>query len=186
MSLVPKPLPVPPATNEISRPLGWGWCAAFEASENRAILRLAHPDRAPVEVTITITAEGPVIHASAVALEIESATDISARCERFSVDARESVSLRAPRITQDASEMLHATGGAVAIDATAGDVRVHANDDVQLLGEQVLLNCDRDEEPPAWIPRPPTPVPMLPRANTAGDAGLFPDAIAGEDSDGSH
>ncbi len=177
--------PGQPDSKDIARPLGSGWCARFEAGDYRATLRIAHPDREPVEVTITITEQGPVIRASAAALEIESATDISARCERFRVDARDSVSLRAPRIGHHASEVLRAEGAAVAIEARAGDVRIHANDDVQVLGEQVLLNCARDVQPPAWIPRPPVPVATLARADVEGDAGLFRTGGEGEGADGS-
>jgi hypothetical protein len=125
---------------DLARPLGLGWSAVLEPKSRGAILRLVHPEQKPVAVEITITAQGPVIRASAVALEIESATDISARCERFTVDARDNITLRAPKILHQASGILRAEGGAVQIDAKAGDVRIHANDDVAMDGERIRLN----------------------------------------------
>jgi hypothetical protein len=147
----------------------------LEPKGRGAILRLVHPGQQSVAVEITITAQGPMIRASAAALEIESATDITARCQRFTVDARDSVTLRAPEITCQASESLRAEGRSIELDAKAGDVRIHANDDVQVLGEQVLLNCERDAVLPSWLPEP--PVAMLPREDTTGDSSLLGETV---------
>jgi len=160
---------------DCTQALGLGWSAVLEPKSRGAILRLVHPGQESVAVEITITAKGPVIRACAAALEIESATDISARCERFTVDARESVTLRAPEITQQASGILRAEGRSVELDAKAGDVRIHANDDVQVLGEQVLLNCERDAVLPSWLPKPPEVT--LPRKDITGDVDLFGETV---------
>jgi hypothetical protein len=160
----------------LTHSLGLGWTATIEPQSRGAVLRLAHPEQAPVAVTITITGQGPVIQASAVALELEAATDISARCERFTIDARDSVTIRAPEITHHASGLLRAEGLAVELTAKAGDVRIHANDDVQVKGEQVLLNCERDSELPDWLPKTAPPEVTLPREEIAGDVGLFDEA----------
>jgi hypothetical protein len=157
----------------LAHPLGLGWSAVLEPKSRGAMLRLVHPEQKSIAVEITITAQGPVIRASAAALEIESATDISARCERFAVDARDSIMVRAPEITHQASGTLRAEGRAVEVDAKDGDVRIHANDDVQLMGERVLLNCDRDATLPNWLPQPSPIESTLPREDVAGDAGLL-------------
>jgi hypothetical protein len=155
---------------DLTQALGFGWSAVLEPKSRGAILRLVHPQQESVAVEIAITAQGPVIRASAAALEIESATDISARCARFTVEARESVTLRAPEITYQASGVLRAEGSSIALDAKAGDVRIRANDDVQVLGEQVLLNCERDAVMPNWLPKPPEAT--LPREDITGDIDL--------------
>ena len=125
---------------DCTQSLGLGWSAVLKSKSRGAILRLVHPGQESVAVEITITAKGPVIRACAAALEIESATDISARCGRFTVDARESVTLRAPEITQQASCALRAEGRSIELDAKAGDMRIHANDDVVMDGERIRLN----------------------------------------------
>jgi hypothetical protein len=158
------------ATNDsadLTQALGLGWSAVLEPKSRGAILRLVHPGQESVAVEITITAKGPVIRACAAALEIESATDISARCERFTVDARESVTLRAG--------IARVEGRSIDLDAKAGDVRIHANDDVQVLGEQVLLNCERDAVLPSWLPKPPEVT--LPRKDITGDVDLFGETV---------
>lgn len=160
-------------SDDLAHSLGFGWTARLEAQGRGAVLRIEHPDQAPVDIVITITAQGPVIRASATALELETATDISAHCRRFTVDAQDSVTLRAPEINQQASGLLRAEGQAVEVTAKAGDVRIHANDDVQVLGEQVLLNCDREPALPDWLPKPPSPEVTLPRQDVAGDVDLF-------------
>jgi hypothetical protein len=157
---------------DLAQPLGLGWSAVLEPKNRGAIIRLMHPEQESVAVEITITAQGPVIRASAAALEIESATDISARCKRFIVEASDSVTLLAPEITHRASGILRAEGRSVEVDAKAGDVRIHANDDVQVMGEQVLLNCERDTPVPNWLSKPPLVEVTLPRKDVAGDAGL--------------
>jgi len=117
---------------DLAQPRGLGWSALLEPKNRGAILRLVHPGQESFAVEITIIAQGPVIRACAAALEIESATDISARCERFTVDARESVTLRAG--------IARAEGRTIELDAKAGDVRIHANDDVVMDGERIRLN----------------------------------------------
>jgi hypothetical protein len=140
--------------------MGLGWSAALEQRPRGAALRIQHPEQGVMTVEITITARGPVIRTTAAALEIEAADEIVARCERFTVEARETVSLR---------------GRSVEVEATGGDVRLRANDDVQVLGEQVLLNCEREEPLPSWLPQAPVPQieVTVPRQDAGGDQGLF-------------
>jgi hypothetical protein len=153
--------------------LGLGWSVVLERRSRGAVLRVQHPEQAPVAIEIAITASGPVIRAAAAALELESATDIVARCERFAVEARESASIRAQTIEQQATGELSLSGSSVGVDARLGGVVVHANDDVQLLGEQVLLNCDRDPPVPSWIPQAAAAPASLPREDSAGDRELL-------------
>jgi hypothetical protein len=144
--------------------IGQGWNAAFVAQEGGAVLRVHRGAADPMlEIRIVLTPEGPVVRARAAALEIQSATDLVARCERFRVEASDSVDIVA-------GGALRAEGRCVDVEATHGTARVRANDDVQLLGENVLLNCDRNPPMPGWVaPVPEPPGPSLPAANVSGD-----------------
>jgi hypothetical protein len=166
------------AVESSGQALGLGWRATLEPGARGATVRLSHPEQEPVEIEITISARGPVIRASAAALEIDSSGAVDLRCERLNVDAGQGITLRAPEILQQATGKLRAEGSVVEVDAIAGDVRIHANDDVKVVGEQVLLNCDRDESPPSWLPRTPLAETTLPREDLTGDAAVF-DAPAG-------
>lgn len=166
---------VKPERSEAVEPvsLGLGWSASLEARARGAVLRVQHPEQQPLTIEITITANGPVIRATAVALELESATNIVARCERFSVEARDTASITAGAIVQRASGPLRMEASEVAVEAKTGGVVVNANDDVQLLGEQILLNCDRDVSLPSWIPGPPADEVTLAPEDVAGDSTLL-------------
>lgn len=157
--------------------LGLGWSAALEARSRGATLRLAHPEQGLVAVEITITAQGPVIRASAAVLEIDSAKSVTVRCEDFTVEAKRGIDLRAPEITQEATGTIRAEGHAVEIEARAEDVRIQANDDVKVLGERVLLNCERDEAPPRWVQSTPFVEARLSREDVAGDVELFDEPV---------
>jgi hypothetical protein len=122
---------------------------------------------------IAITPRGPIVRARATALVLDSAEEIVAHCERFLVEARSSITLRAEEIRQEASGLMHAAGSEVELKATDGSLRASANDDVQLLGEQILLNCDREPPVPQWISPPSAPESILERQNCFGDISLF-------------
>jgi hypothetical protein len=132
-----------------------------------ALLRVSGPNGGTsIEISITLTASGPVLRARAAALEIEADTDLVARCRRFRVEARESLELIA-------GGTLLAEGRRVTVEATHGSARVHANDDVQLLGENVLLNCERSPPMPPWVGLAPAmPRPALPVEDVSGDAKI--------------
>jgi hypothetical protein len=121
---------------------------------------------------IVVRGDEVVVRGNAAALELEAAHVVTS-CETFTVDARADIHLRAGgAILQTANERVRLQGRAVELEATRGAVRVRANDDVQLLGEQVLLNCERPPTVPAWgsaKARPPAPVP---RAAVSGDEDL--------------
>ncbi|HEX2660033.1 MAG TPA: hypothetical protein VHU40_17235 [Polyangia bacterium] len=157
--------------NDVSSvPVGDGWNAALVRSAGGATLRVSRGEgERGLELTITITADGPVIKARAAALEIDSDTDLIARCGRFRVEARDSVDIVA-------GGTLHAEGRRVDVEATHGMVKLTANDDVQLLGENVLLNCEPTVPPPAWASAAPQkPAPSVPVAAASGDTELAAD-----------
>jgi hypothetical protein len=149
-------------------PIGDGWSAELSPRPRGALLRVMRGlEGQALEIIIALTADGPVIRARAAALEIESDTDLVARCERFRVEARQAVDIIS-------GGSVSAQGRRMDLEATHGSVRVRANDDVQLLGENVLLNCDRPAPVPRWaIPVPTVPEPSLPVQESSGDEALL-------------
>jgi hypothetical protein len=108
------------------------------------------------------------LRARAASLEVESDDELVARCRTFRVEARDDIQL-------SAGGTLQAAGRRVDVEATHGSARVRANDDVQLLGENVLLNCEGpNPEVPSWVAASPTPpTPSVPAATASGDADLL-------------
>ncbi|HVT09341.1 MAG TPA: hypothetical protein VHO67_17900 [Polyangia bacterium] len=153
--------------------LGLGWVASLQPRERGVVFRLSNPQQYAVDVEIVLTADGPVVRAAAAALEITSASEIVARCDRFTVDAQQSFSVRAAEIDQEARGAVRTTGAEVAVTARSGDVAIRANDDVSVNGEQVLLNCDRDQPVPSWVLPPPPPATTLPARLQDGDVDLL-------------
>lgn len=156
-------------------PIGAGWSAALVPTAGGALLRVGRGAGEPtLEIVVALTSEGPVLRARAAAMEIETDGDLIARCDRFRVEARQSVELIS-------GGDLQARGRTVGIEATHGDARVHANDDVQLQGENVLLNCDRTPPTiPSWaLAAPVPPAPSVAPAPASGDRALIDD-LAGD------
>jgi hypothetical protein len=147
--------------------LGAGWMARLSPSDGGAVVRVQRgPGEPMLEIAIGLGAEGPVVRVRAAALEIESTGDLVARCDRFRVEARQSVELVS-------GGALRAEGRTVEVQATHGRALVQANDDVKLLGENVLLNCERSPTVPNWAVRaqlPPSP--SVPVEQASGDPEL--------------
>lgn len=103
-----------------------------------------------VELQVILTPNGPLLSFRAADLELSSAGAIKLDCKRLDVRAEE--------------EIVHTSGGDVkeivngnketrvggthtalaretTIESKRGDVRIVANDDVQMLGERIKLNC---------------------------------------------
>jgi hypothetical protein len=149
--------------------LGQGWNAALSPAPTGALLRVGRgAGDAHLEIVISMTSAGPVLRARAAAMEIEADTDLIARCDRFRVEARESIALVSEGVLQT-------QGRRVDIGATHGSVRVQANDHVQLLGENVLLNCEPQPPMPTWAAPVQATAPVVTTvavADASGDAEL--------------
>jgi hypothetical protein len=161
------------STEAIDVSLGLGWTLGVAPRSLGAMLRLHHPGQAGMAIEIVLSARGPIVRASAATLEIESADEIVAKCNRFTVEARDAIVMSAREIEHHASERARLEAEEIAIEARSGDVRVRANDDVQLLGEQVLLNCERQPVLPTWLPLPSAAPATLPPQDTVGAPELF-------------
>jgi hypothetical protein len=165
---------MPPRTAP-SRPLslGLGWSVAIGRRVGALTLSLEHAEKDPLCIEIEMTEAGPIVRTRANAIHIEAAEDIVARCKRFDLEASDSVSIRASEIVQSATGTLATRAKDIEMTATTGDIRLQANDDVQLLGEQVLLNCEREQPVPPWVPLGPAEKALLPRQDTFGNAELL-------------
>lgn len=142
---------------------------AVSRGEGRALVRVTSGDQRSLEFEIAFTPAGPVVRARAAALELDADGPLTARCDDFRVEARGELSL-------SAGGRVRVEGRAVDVVAQRGNVTLQANDDVQCLGEQVLLNCDRTPAVPAWVPTvawPAPPTPTVERVNASGDVALF-------------
>jgi len=136
-------------------------------------LRSSRPGEA-LELEIRFEPSGPVVRVKAAELEITASRRIVARCDEFAVEARESIRLEsAGTISQRAAGEAAIAAGNLAVDTSPGAIRLHANDDVQLLGELILLNCDRTPPMPAWIPPGRGQIAALPPALATGDAEVL-------------
>jgi hypothetical protein len=133
---------------------------------------------------IEVTAAGAVVKGTAAALQIDAAK-VSTRCDSFVVEARETIELRsAGRIVQEAGGSLEARASSIDLEAKQGAFRARANDDVQLLGEQILLNCDREPVVPRWASTPWVPPAPISKELQSGDQALLADLAAPVDTDG--
>ena len=78
-----------------------------------------------VELRVTLTDAGPVLHFSAAAVALD-AEKVEVSCDNFRVHAKKEVALR---------------GETVTARAMLGDLSLKANDDVRVQGERIRLNC---------------------------------------------
>jgi len=91
-----------------------------------------------VELSIRFTDEGPKLSFEAADIEFRASRDIKFDCDNLELNARSHARI----IAADTH-----------IEATGGNVDVHANDAVSLVGEQVRLNCDKPDDVPDWMKR---------------------------------
>jgi hypothetical protein len=108
--------------------------------------------RAPdgeMELTVKLTAEGPVLSLRAVALSLD-ASRLSIDVDRLSVKAREHIAVESlggveARVLGDQRTDVQGASrleaGTVALHANRGDLRVEASEDVHVDGRAVRLNC---------------------------------------------
>jgi hypothetical protein len=130
-----------------------------------AHLRVRDEAGAALDIEIRFDAGGPIVGVRAQRLEIEGGGHIAARCDTFSVHARQKIELMSEgELVQKAAGKTTLEAHDLAVTAKPGAIRLQANDDVQLLGENVLLNCERPKPLPEWARARvrPEPVSMAP------------------------
>jgi hypothetical protein len=126
-----------------------GHLVEIASRDDGATLRVRGADaRDGIEIEIAWSPDGPVARVRAARIDLETSADVSLRCKSFQVQAAEDIKLRA-------GGALDASAKAVELEARTGRIVARANDDVQLLGEEILLNCDRTPELPEWVTQAP-------------------------------
>jgi hypothetical protein len=78
-----------------------------------------------LELSVSLTAEGPVVRLRGGRLELDAADTVALRCRRFELQ------------TSESTELL--SSGAVRI--TGQELRVKTEDDIHLNGQVIRLNC---------------------------------------------
>jgi hypothetical protein len=112
-----------------------------------------------VVLTVLVTDAGPVLRFESAALELSAARDVSIECERFDVRARgeASVTTGGDLVERVGGKAVREVAGAssheaheVSIAARRGSVDVRANDDVNVKGDRIRLNCEPSPVPATW------------------------------------
>ncbi|WP_394844460.1 hypothetical protein LZC95_46325 [Pendulispora brunnea] len=163
------------ATSPHTLPLGLKHTIELVPQGGGAQLRVvnAASGRNDLEIDIVVTDAGPTVRVRARTIELDATDEVAVHCKNFTVDAREAIALRA------GSDM-NIAASALEMKAHVGNVTVRANDDVQLLGEQVLLNCDREPPIPPWVPVRTGPEQLLAREDQTGDVELLNALLSNE------
>ncbi len=172
------PPPFPPvasAEQQHTVPLENGGCLHVTSTPSRASLRIrSHDPAQDLTIELRFEAQGPALTIQANNVEICGTESIDARCKQFRVEAEEHIQFTSHgSIRHYAQRGTEIQAGDVRVHASPGGVQLRANDDVQLLGEGILLNCDRPATPPptrspAVHPAPP----RVPASRASGDAEI--------------
>ena len=104
-----------------------------------------------LQLNILITAAGIVINANANQLNIKASDQLNLQSKKINIDASDLLTLKSggnfvQEVSKDALTEIKGTNKNLAktqkIVATTGNIEMKANDNINLLGEQVLLNCE--------------------------------------------
>lgn len=145
-----------------------------QGNENQAVVTIVGASGAKeLSLEIRIEVSGPVLSVKGVSIEVEAARRVGIRCDEFVVQAQERIELSSGgTLLQRSSDATQIDAKSVSVDARMGGFRVNASDDVQMLGELILLNCERAPLIPAWATEPEAPVAPLVVEGISGDASL--------------
>jgi hypothetical protein len=103
-----------------------------------------------VELEVTMTPTGPLLRFRAADLQLAATGEVSVDCEQFTVRAEKGITHETGGnarevVGGDKLTKVRGTHAALArrthIESKRGDVAIIANDDVQVVGERVKLNC---------------------------------------------
>jgi hypothetical protein len=142
--------------------------------EDSAKIHVRDESGAGLDIQIRFDASGPIVQVRATSLLLEASEHVVARCETFTVEARQKIELVSQgELLQQAQGDARISARNVDVVAEPGGVRLKANDDVQLLGENVLLNCDRPKPLPEWTQKRIRTELTLPPEQQSGDAELI-------------
>jgi hypothetical protein len=103
-----------------------------------------------VELQICMTEKGPLLRFRAADVELEATRDVKVHCEEFHVKAEKNI------VQESGGDLRQRIGGQAdvkvrgrmtlaaretRVQAKRGNVQIEANDDVEVLGERIKLNC---------------------------------------------
>jgi len=112
-----------------------------------------------VTLTVLLTDSGPVLQFEAADLDIKSAGRVSVTCDHFELRAKEGIAIDTDGFLTETvrGDATRTAGGRakqeaanVEITANPGTVLVRANDDVDVKGERIRLNCDPAPMARSW------------------------------------
>ena len=101
-----------------------GRSVAIRVANDQEELEVRSPE-GEVEVRITLTAEGPVVHLRSARLQLEATDEVKVQCRKFEVHSTEGTELK--------------SDGNVNISAQA-DVNVQTGQDTRINGRMIYLN----------------------------------------------
>lgn len=129
--------------------LASGRRAQFERHDGDDVLTVSAVD-GRVELSVRFTAAGPLLTFEAAGIRLESPGEVTVACERFRVEANDSLELRSAGSIEAVAQgeavvraegAVQIEGHAVEVSSRRGNVDLKANDDVRLRGERIKLNC---------------------------------------------
>lgn len=111
-------------------------------------LTIYHPT-GQVEVSISLTEDGPVLSMAAAAINMRTSGDLNISCDRFRVRSRSSVDIRTDgdmvqqvggNATTEVEGVALTAAHSVGVAAREGDLDLEADSDVLVNGNRVLIN----------------------------------------------
>jgi len=133
------PQPGPP----VVIPLGAGRSLEVRPERDAATLQIRAEGDRQLQIEVRFEPSGPVLRVQAPQLQVETPRAVAFACETFNVEASRGIDLRSGGdITQTAAGNARVDAQRVDVEASPGAIRLKANDQVQLLGEMILLNSD--------------------------------------------
>lgn len=170
----------PPPAPPVVIPLGNGRSLEVRPDQDAATLQIRAEGDRQLQIEVRFEASGPVLRVQAPQLQVETPRAVSFACETFNVDASRGIDLRSGGdITQAAAGHARVDAQQVDVEASPGAIRMKANDEVQLLGEMILLNSDdpRLQKPmPEWAAGP-RAVPEVAVETASGDASVLEELL---------
>jgi len=130
---------------------------AIVIDEERGAIEICAPS-GPCLLEVTITPEGPRVRLSGAQIEIAAPERLTLATKHFELKAeradidvagelRERIGGDAIRTTKGTAALI---GRDVRLKAPTGEVTIDANDDVDVRGERVRLNCEDPPMPQSW------------------------------------
>jgi hypothetical protein len=164
-------------------PVGHGRSIEVQTTGDKTLLKVRGERKQQLQIEIRFEAGEPVVSVAAATLALENVKNISASCETFAVNASKGIELRSGGdIVQTAAGDARVEGHRVDVQASVGAIRLKANDEVQALGEMILLNCEhpsKERPMPAWVAAGPSVIVETPASQTSGDASVVDELLRG-------